>query len=136
ALTDTASGFLAGGATPVRGRGTQGVVWVSRDGVSWRRLAAARLGLAPGEAVLNISSAAARGPDTVISGTVARGTATYAGVWLSADGGSSWTRVTVPADHGAEGGIAGLSSDASGWLAVRPGRTAGGVVYFSTNGRD
>jgi hypothetical protein len=134
ALTDTAGGFLAGGATVAPGVGTQGTVWVSRDGMSWRQLAAARLGLAPGETVRNITSAAARGPDTMISGTVAKGTATYAGVWLSPDGGSSWTRVTLPADHGAAGGIAGLSSDAAGWLAVRPGRTAGGVAYFSTNG--
>jgi hypothetical protein len=72
----------------------------------------------------------------VISGNVARGATTYAGVWLSTDGGSSWTRVAVPADHGAVGDIVGLSSDAAGLLAVRPGRTAGGVAYFSPNGRD
>ncbi|MBV9451460.1 MAG: hypothetical protein JO345_36795 [Streptosporangiaceae bacterium] len=128
-LTGTASGFLAGGA--------HGTVWVSRDGVSWRQLTAAQLGLASEETVQSISSAASRGPDTVISGTVARGAVTYPGVWLSTDGGSSWTRVAVPADHGAGGGIVGLSSDAAGFLAVRPGRTgraADGVTYFSTNG--
>jgi hypothetical protein len=135
-LTETASGFLAGGAAAAPGGGTQGVVWVSHDRISWQQLTAAQLGLAPRETVRDISSAASRGPDTVISGNVAQGATTYAGVWLSTDGGSSWTRVAVPADHGAVGGIVGLSSDAAGLLAVRPGRTADGVAYFSQNGRD
>ena len=123
-LTATASGFLAGGA---------GGAWVSPDGMSWRQLSMA---LAPGEKVRDISSAASSGQDTVISGTVASGAATYPAVWLSADGGSSWTRVALPAGHGATGGIVGLSSDAAGLLAVRPGRTAGGVAFFSQNGSD
>jgi hypothetical protein len=130
-LTDTASGFLAGGAVAVPGGGTQAALWISRDGMNWQELTAARLGLAPGELVRDISSAVARGPDTVIAGTLASGTTR---AWLSSDGGSSWTPVTVPADHGAAGGIVGLSSDTAGMLAVRPGRTAGGVAYFSQNG--
>lgn len=117
-LTATASGFAAGGAD-----GTRGAVWVSRDGMSWRR---PRLALGPGETLRDIYSAAAHGPATVIAGTVARGPATYAGGWLSTDGGSSWTRVTLPA-----GGIVGLGSDAAGFLAVRPD----GVTYFSPNGQ-
>jgi hypothetical protein len=60
--------------------------------------------------------------------------------WLSTDGGSAWTRVTVPADHGASDTITGLGSDASGLLAVRPGVSASGaadgVAYFSPNGSD
>jgi len=118
ALTATASGFAAGGAD-----GTRGAVWVSRDGISWRQ---PRLPLGPGELLRGISAAAAHGPGTVIAGTVARGATTYAGMWLSTDGGSSWTRVTMPA-----GGIVGLGSDAAGFLAVRPG----GVTYFSPNGK-
>jgi hypothetical protein len=127
-LTATASGFVAGGA-----RDGHAMVWVSRDGMSWR---AATPRVAAGETVRDISSAASRGRDTLISGTIASGTATYPGVWLSTDGGSSWTRVTVPAGHGAAGRIVGLSSDAAGLLAVRPGRTAGGVAFFSQNGSD
>jgi hypothetical protein len=134
-LTGTASGFLAGGTVTAPGGGTQAAVWISRDGMNWQQLTAAQLGLASGELVRDISAAASRGPDTVISGTVASGATTFAGVWLSTDGGSSWTRVAVPADHGAAGGIVGLSSDAAGLLAVRPGRAAGGVAYFSQNGR-
>jgi hypothetical protein len=127
-LTETASGFLAGGAVAAPGGGTQGAVWVSRDGMNWQRITAAQLGLAPGEKLRDISSAASHGPDTVIS--------TGAAAWLSTDGGSSWTQVTVPADHGAAGGFVGLSSDAAGLLAVRPGRSAGAVAYFSQNGID
>jgi hypothetical protein len=133
-LTGTATGFLAGGTVAAPGGGTQGAVWVSRDGMNWQQLTAAQLGLASGDLLRDISAAASRGPDTVISGTVDSGATTYAGVWLSTDGGSSWTRVAVPADHGAAGGIVGLSSDAAGLLAVRPGRAAGGVAYFSKNG--
>jgi len=88
--------------------------------------------------VQNISYITARGTATVISGQVTRDGATYAGVWLSTNGGSTWTRATVPADHGAGTAITGLGSDASGLLAVRPGRSASGtpdgVAYFSQNG--
>jgi hypothetical protein len=130
-LTGTARGFLAAGTVAAPGGGTQAAVWISRDGTNWQQLTAAQLGLASGELVRDISAAASRGPDTVISGTFASGAT---GVWLSTDGGSSWTRVAVPAGHGAAGGIVGLSSDAAGLLAVRPGHTAGGVAYFSQNG--
>ena len=123
-LSATATGFLAGGA-----RDGHAMVWVSTDGMSWR---AATPRVAAGETVRDISSAASRGRDTLISGTIASGTATYPGVWLSTDGGSSWTRVMVPAGHGAAGRIVGLSSDAAGLLAVR----AGGVAFFSQNGSD
>jgi hypothetical protein len=123
-LTATATGFVAGGA-----RHGHAMVWVSGDGMSWR---AATLPVATGETVRDISSAASRGRDTLISGTVASDGATYPGVWLSTDGGSAWTRVTVPAGHGAAGRIVGLSSDAAGLLAVR----AGGVAFFSQNGSD
>jgi hypothetical protein len=133
-LTETGNGFLAGGAVPAPGGGTQGAVWTSRDGTNWRQLTATQLGLAPGQLVRDISAAASRGQDTLISGTVANGATTYAGMWLSTDGGTSWTQVPVPTDQGVTGGIVGLSSDGSGLLAVRQDRTAGAVAYFSHNG--
>jgi hypothetical protein len=140
-INSTASGFLAAGQAAADGGGTQGVIWTSRDGLSWQRMTAAQLGLAgPGETVQDISYAASRGADTLISGTVASGGTIYAGVWLSTDGGSTWTRVTVPADHGAGTSLAGLAFDGSGLLAVRPGLSASGtnegISYFSPNGRD
>jgi hypothetical protein len=140
-LTKTASGFLAAGQAAAAGGGSQGVIWISHDGLSWQRMTAAQLGLAaPGETVLGISYATWRGPDTLISGQVTKDGTTYSAVWLSTDGGSAWTRVTVPAGHGAASTISGLGSDASGLIAVRPGRSAGGadegVAYFSPNGSD
>jgi hypothetical protein len=139
-LNSTSDGFLAAGVAATGSHTTQAVIWSSRDGVTWQRKTAAQLGLAgPGETVQSISYVASRGTATVISGQVTRDGSTYAGVWLSTDGGSTWTRVTVPADHGAAGTtITGLGSDASGLLAVRPGLSASGtpdaVAYFSPNG--
>ena len=138
-LNSTSDGFLAAGETADGNQATQAVIWTSRNGVTWQRKTAAQLGLAgPGETVQNIAYITARGPDTLISGQVSKGGTTYAGVWLSTDGGDTWTRVTVPADHGSGTAITGLGSDAAGLLAVRPGRSESGtpdaVAYFSPNG--
>jgi hypothetical protein len=134
-ITKTAQGYLAAG------KGATGAVaWTSRDGLSWQRMTAAQLGLAaPGETVQSISYATYHGDATVISGQVSAGGATHSGAWLSRDGGATWTRVRIPADHGARPVISGLAFDAAGLLAVRPGRsasgTAEGVAYFSPNGQ-
>jgi hypothetical protein len=140
-LTKTADGFLAAGQAAAAGGGSQGVIWISHDGLSWQRMTAAQLGLAgPGETVQGIYYATWRGADTLISGQVTKDGATYSAVWLSTDGGSAWTRVTLPADHGAATTITGLGSGASGFIAVRPGRSASGaadgIAYFSPNGHD
>ncbi len=139
-ITRTAQGFLAAGAGSAGDGASQAVLWTSPDGVTWHRMTAAQLGLAAaGERVLNISHATWLGDDTVISGEVAGNGTTYSGAWLSTNGGSAWTRVTIPADHGAGTSIAGLAFDSAGLLAVRPGRSASGaadgVAYFSPNGR-
>jgi serine/threonine protein kinase len=122
-VTATADGFLAAGGT-----GNQAVIWVSRDGTTWQRLTATQLGL---NAAGVIQYATSRGNDTLISDG--------SGVWLSTDGGTSWTRVTVPAGDGASDGVSGLSFDDSGLIVVRPGTGAsgapGGVAYFSPNGQ-
>ncbi len=132
-LTNTADGFVAGGQGKASGGGNEAIIWVSHDGINWERTTAAQLGLtAAGQTPQAISFAASHGNDTVISDG-------GAGVWLSTNGGSSWTPVTVPVDHGAKDTITGLSFDAAGLLAVRPGTTASGapdgVAYFSTNGQ-
>ncbi|MGH3234740.1 MAG: hypothetical protein ACRDOH_16105, partial [Streptosporangiaceae bacterium] len=149
-ITKTADGFLAAGAGVGTGVGTgagsanhkttQAVIWTSRDGVTWQRMTAAQLRLAgPGETVLNISYATWRGNATVISGTVTTGRTSYDAAWLSTNDGAAWTRVAVPADHGAGTTISGLGFDGSGLIAVRPGRTASGaadgIAYFSPNGQ-
>ncbi|MGH3408111.1 MAG: hypothetical protein ACRDRJ_37270, partial [Streptosporangiaceae bacterium] len=138
-VTRTARGFLAAGSGKTAQGSSQAVIWISGDGLTWTRLTAAQLGLAaPGETVTDISYATWRGNATVISGQVTRGGASYSAAWLSTDGGRAWTRVTVPADHGAGGQISGLGADAAGIIAVRAGRSAGGadgVAYFSPDGR-
>ena len=89
--------------------------------------------------MLAISYATWHGNATVISGTVARGGTSYDAAWLSTNDGAAWTRVTIPADHGAGTAITGLGFDGSGLVAVRSGRTASGaadgIAYFSPNGQ-
>ena len=139
-ITKTAAGFLAAGKGNAAGGGTQAVIWTSRDGLTWQRMTAAGLGLAgAGEAVQSISYATYRGTDTLIAGAVTAGGATYSGAWLSTDGGSAWTRVSIPVSNGADDTISGLAFDNAGLIAVRPGggtspSTAFGVAYFSPNG--
>jgi hypothetical protein len=137
-LTNTAQGFLAAGEAAASGGGTEGVIWTSRDGVTWQRKTAAQLGLtALGGTAQGIVYATSRSNDTVISGGIT-GTAA-SGVWLSTDGGSTWSAVTVPADQGAGTSISGLGFDGSGLITVRPGQAgsggADGVAYFSPNGQ-
>ena len=138
-ITKTPGGFLAAGAGSV-GTASQAVIWTSRDGLTWQRMTAAQLGLAgPGETVLNIAHATSHGNATVISGAVASAGTSYDAAWLSTNDGASWTRVTVPADHGAGNAITGVGFDSAGLIAVRPGRTASGaadgIAYFSPNGQ-
>jgi hypothetical protein len=127
-LTSTAQGFLAAG----QGAGGQAVIWTSPDGVTWQRMTAAPLGLtAQGRTLASVSWAASYGNATVISGQYADG---QYGTWLSTDGGSDWTPVTVPVTGGAEGTVSGLAADSSGLIAVRPGRADDAIAYFSPNG--
>jgi protein kinase-like protein len=139
-LNNTAQGFLAAGEAATVGGGNQAVIWTSRDGLTWQRKTATQLGLtALGGTAQGIVYAAAHGPDTVISGGVV-GDGNVSAAWLSTDGGSTWTAVTIPADHGAGTSVGGLGSDGSGLVAVRPGQGANGspdgVAYFSPNGHD
>jgi Protein kinase domain len=136
-LTSTAQGFLAAGIATVGG-GHQAVIWTSKDGATWQRKTAAELNLtASGVTAQGILYGAASGSDTVVSdgSTGVAGS----GAWLSTDGGSTWTPVTIPADHGASADLSGLGSDGSGLIAVRPGQAAtggtDGVAYFSPNGQ-
>jgi serine/threonine protein kinase len=131
-VTGTPDGFLAAG-NQTTSAGQQAVIWTSNDGLTWQRMTATQLGLqesgvTPGA----IDFATSRGADTLIAD---RGS----GVWLSTSGGSQWTPVAVPVDHGAQTSISGVSFDGSGLVVVRPGQTPGGagdgVAYFSADGR-
>ncbi len=131
-VTNTPDGFLAAGYEATSA-GQQAVIWTSRDGVTWQRMTAVRLGLQePGAALQAVDFATSHGTDTVIAD---RGS----GVWLSTDSGAHWTQVTVPVDHGARNSISGVSFDSAGLIVVRSGKTASGagdgVAYFSPDGR-
>ena len=127
-LTSTAQGFLAAG----QGTAGQAVIWTSPDSVTWQRTTAAPLGLTThGRTLASVSWAASAGNATVISGQYADG---QYGTWLSTDGGSAWTPVTVPVTGGAEGTVSGLAADSSGLIAIRPGRADDAIAYFSPNG--
>jgi serine/threonine protein kinase len=131
-VTYTADGFLAAGHGKTSGGGTEAVVWTSHNGVTWHRMTASQLGLTTsGQVAQNISFAATRGNDTVISDNTS--------VWLSTNSGSAWTLAGVPLGHGAQSSISGVSFDGSGLIAIRPGKTASGasdaVAYFSPNGQ-
>ena len=138
-LTATGSGFLAAGTNVPGGNAAKAspVVWLSANGTTWQRLGVTQLGLAAGSGrVLGITGAAANGGTIVMDGTVA-GAATASGVWRSANGGTTWTAVTVPAGGGASATIAGLAPLRGGFVAVRPapeGGAAGAAVYTSANG--
>jgi hypothetical protein len=138
-LTATGSGFLAAGTNVPGGNAAKAspVVWLSANGTTWQRLGVTQLGLAAGNGrVLGITGAAANGGAIVMSGTVA-GAATTSGVWRSANGGTTWTAVTVPAGGGASATIAGLAPLRGGFVAVRSapvGGAAGAAVYTSANG--
>ena len=154
-LNSTSDGFLAAGMTA----DGNGVIWTSSDGLTWQRKTAAQLGLDRGGLTVGgISYITSHGEDTVMSGMVTARTCSpsprtghhqkptltchnwsYSAGWLSTDGGSTWTAVTVPVDHGASNWITGLGFDQSGLIAVRPGSSPGGggdgVAYFSPDGR-
>ena len=135
-MTKTAQGYLAAGANAASGA----VIWTSRNGLAWQRMTAGQLGLAaPGETVRNIAYATYQGNATLVSGTVSKGSTSYDAAWLSTDGGAKWTRLTIPADHGASASISGVAFDGSGLIAIRPGRTEtgaeDGIAYFSPNGQ-
>jgi hypothetical protein len=86
-------------------------IWTSRDGLTWRRMTAGQAGL--GSDVTSISYAAYAGDATVIAGTLSTG---GWGTWLSTDGGTTWTQVNIPVDHGAQNTISGLGADGSGLI--------------------
>ncbi len=110
-VTKTATGFLAGGSDAQ----SQGVVWISPDGLNWHRQII-------GANVRNIAYATASGNDILVTGGLASGAS---GAWLSGDGGSTWSPVKIPG----AGVVAGVAWNGSGFLAVRDNN-----AYFSPNG--
>jgi hypothetical protein len=139
-LAGTGSGFVAVGEH-AGGRGGP-VVWTSAGGRHWQRRSAAalRLTVRSGHvAALRWAAAQngvflAAGP---VSGAAGRRRRADTGLWRSTDGGLTWAPATLPATHGATGGLAGLAANGSGFAAVRPGRKGrrlDAVIYLSAHG--
>ena len=103
-LARTATGFIAVGANVPGGdqANASPVIFLSADGISWRRLGAGQLGLPAGTGrVLDLRYVAVAGKSILIAGTCRRhrsGRQAQAhgehsgGAWLSSDGGSAWRR--------------------------------------------
>ena len=153
-LQRTAAGFIAAGSNVPGGNQAEAtpVLFLSADGLSWRRLGAGQLGLGQGAAslgrVLSIRYAAADQNQILIAGDVAvpppAGTAqtqVTSAAWLSRDGGATWTLAVppgaAPAGHGAQDQISGVAATASGFILARPataGRKPAVDVYRSADG--
>ena len=140
-LITAGTGFLAAGQN-IPG-GTQAaatpVLWMSATGTSWRRVAAAGLGLSTpaGTRLLGITHAAADGTTIVVTGTVQTPDGQASAAWRSANGGTSWAAVTIPQGNGAATTIAGIAPLRNGFVAVRPASldgVTGALVYTSQDG--
>ena len=96
--------------------------------------------LGAGGHAVTLRWAAARGGVIVAGGQIsaAPGHRPAAGLWRSTDGGRTWDSVTLPTTHGATGGLAGLATNGSTFLAIRPGRAKNrhqdAVAYLSARG--
>jgi hypothetical protein len=140
-LQRTAAGFIAVGSNVPGGHQAEAtpVIFLSADGLSWRRLGAGPLGLGQGAArlgrVLSIRYAAAYQNQILIAGDVAvpppAGTAraqVTSAAWLSRDGGTTWTLAVppgaAPAGHGAQDQISGVAATPSGFVLARPATAA------------
>lgn len=131
-LAATASGFLAAGSNVPGGDAAQGspVVWLSPNGTTWQRISGARLGLTSGSGrVLGITSAAASANTVVISAAIAGG---GSATWLSANGGTTWTPVTIPAGTRDSATIADLAPLGRGFVAVRADPANGSADVFTS----
>ena len=149
-LARTAAGFIAVGANVPGGdqANASPVIFLSADGISWRRLDAGQLGLPAGTGrVLDLRFVAAAGKSILIAGDVAttevvgkpRHTVSSqaGGAWLSSDGGSAWAAAAPPAGAGASPQITGVAAVGDGFLLVRPatvGAKPAVDVYHSANG--
>ena len=146
-LKRTAAGFIAAGSNVPGGDTAKAspVVFLSANGVGWRRLGAAQLGLAAGGAnVTGIRYAAAYGNAILIAGDAVTTVTAKSGrtqlvrssaAWLSGNGGTTWTLVLRPA---ARAQISGEAVTRDGFILVRPVTASGRpavAVYRSPDGR-
>ena len=137
-LAGAGAGFVAVGENTGSQPGP--VVWTSTDGQTWQRESGpARLTARHGH-VAALRWAAADGGVIVAGGpiTAAARHRSAMGLWRSTNGGRTWDQVDLPATHGATSRLAGLATNGSTFLAVRPARARAGrqdaVAYLSAQG--
>jgi hypothetical protein len=129
-LTAAGSGFLAAGSSTPGSSASGPVVWLSSNGKTWQRISGARLGLTSDAGrVLGITSAAGNGSSVVISAAVQGG---GSATWVSNNGGTTWTPVTVPAGTDDSASIAGLAPLGKGFVAVRATPANGSADVFTS----
>jgi hypothetical protein len=162
-LKRTSAGFIAAGANmPGTDQAkARPVVFLSADGIGWRRLDDAQLHLAAGTGrALDIRYAAAYRNRVLIAGDVAATVVTgkprravtirTSAAWLSTDGGTTWTlavppavtsaaasAAATPAGHGGPAQITGLAATGDGFILVSSamvGSRPAVHVYRSPNG--
>jgi hypothetical protein len=150
AVARTAHGFIAVGASVPGGEAARStpLIFLSANGITWKRLDAARLRLAAGGGHaqdLRYVAAAGQliliGGDAVtsrVTGKPKRTVTVQAGAaWLSGDGGATWAptgglgggdragleggdRAGAAAGHGAQPQLAGLAAAGHGFVLLRP----------------
>jgi hypothetical protein len=136
-LARTGSGFVAVGTATANGA-TRAVVWTSADGGRWTRLGGDPFGgvatgpidiAAHGDVV--VAHGHARTAKTVTEKVrgkkrKAQRTVVSEAFWRSADGGRSWTPVTVPQGLGSSGGAVSVAATQTGFFTAREAsRTTG-----------
>lgn len=143
------TGFLAAGYTADEGNTFSGVLWDSPDGRQWRRRSAVELGIPalPAGRDNNFAGVASRDQTVVLAGeennTLGSPPTGDAALWLSTDGGMSFSKIRLADDLDGTSTIASLSDIASGpegFVAVGSGgdfSTEGydAIVFRSTDGR-
>ena len=151
AVARTAYGFIAVGASVPGGEAARStpLIFLSANGITWKRLDAARLRLAAGGGhALDLRYVAAAGQliliggdavTTRVTGKPHRTVTAHAGAaWLSGDGGATWAAATgAAAGHGAQPQLAGLAAAGHGFVLLRPAIVAGrpaADAFYSPNG--
>ena len=139
AVARTAHGFIAVGASVPGGEAARStpLIFLSANGITWKRLDAARLRLAAGGGrALGLRYVAAAGQQILIGGdavtTTVTGkakrtvTARAGAAWLSGDGGATWAPASGTATgHGAQPQLAGVAAAGHGFVLLRPATVAG-----------
>ncbi|MQA88436.1 MAG: hypothetical protein GEV03_28420 [Streptosporangiales bacterium] len=118
-IAPTASGFVAVGYTYPGDdySSRRPVLWRSGDGVSWQRTGTGRLNLPDKDVPDSFDRIAARGNSVLVTGRLPD---SEDAAWLSADGGGTWRRVSVPEDENLSS-LGAVAATGEGFLLLKRG---------------